>query len=328
MKYTELKNSIAEGAKPVYLLEGEDAYFRMKGEEQIKDAFLEMLELNFTVFDGETLKGGAITSLVSAVKNYPFMAERRIVKVTEFYPSESDYEKYLKPLFENFPPSSILMIINTGAKKGVDLKRKHAVTFVDCSKADSETVARWVYITLKRANISISAYSSEKIAEYCLCNMSRVAVEVDKIIAYKGVGAITQEEIEELVYKDADYRLYELTNAASRRDYTKFCTIASELLDKSGDEIYILSGLFSYFKNLHMILLSRDNNAALAEMLKMKEYSVKKMREQGEAMGEKKLARLIEYLYAAISDVKCGRKTPKTAFACAENAIFFSNGNN
>ena len=40
MEYTELKQSIAEGAKPVYLLEGDDAYFRIKGEEQIKSAFL------------------------------------------------------------------------------------------------------------------------------------------------------------------------------------------------------------------------------------------------------------------------------------------------
>ena len=53
MKYTELKSSIKEGAKPVYLLEGDDAYFRMKGEEQIKEAFLDMPELNFTAFDGE-----------------------------------------------------------------------------------------------------------------------------------------------------------------------------------------------------------------------------------------------------------------------------------
>ncbi len=38
MKYTELKNSIKEGAKPVYLLEGDDAYFRSNGEEQLKAA--------------------------------------------------------------------------------------------------------------------------------------------------------------------------------------------------------------------------------------------------------------------------------------------------
>ena len=66
MKYTELKNSIAAGAEKIYLLEGDDAYFRINGEEQIKSAFLEMPELNFTAFEGETLKGGAIiTKIIS-----------------------------------------------------------------------------------------------------------------------------------------------------------------------------------------------------------------------------------------------------------------------
>ena len=124
MKFTEFKENLSEGARQIYLLEGDDAYFLLKGEEMIKSAFLEMPELNFSSFEGETLKGSAISALVSAVKNYPFMSEKRIVKVTDFYPTESEFETYLKPLFENFPASSILLIVNRGGRKGVDLKRK------------------------------------------------------------------------------------------------------------------------------------------------------------------------------------------------------------
>lgn len=328
MKYTELKDCIAGGARPVYLLEGEDAYFRMKGEEQIKTAFLQMPELNFAAFDGATLKGSALSEFIAAIKNYPFMAEHRIIAVTEFYPTESEFETYLKPIFDDFPPSSILIIINCGAKKGVDLKRKRAVTYVDCGKADSDTVAKWVYITLKRAHIAISTHLSEKVAEYCLCDMARVSVEVEKIIAYKTEGEVTEQEIDELVYKDADYRLYELTNTVYRRDYTKFCMIADELLDKSGDEMFILNGLFNYFKTLHTIITSGAGNASLGAMLKMKEYAVKKSREQAELIGEEKLSFLIVRLYTCISDIKCGRQNQKSAFRNAENAIFFSNGNN
>ena len=47
MKYTQLKNDIAQGARSIYLLEGDDAYFRMKGEEMLKSAFVQMPELNF-----------------------------------------------------------------------------------------------------------------------------------------------------------------------------------------------------------------------------------------------------------------------------------------
>lgn len=326
MKYTELKSSIAEGAKPIYLLEGDDAYFRMKGEEQIKSAFLEMPELNFTSFDGEALKGSGISALISAVKNYPFMAEKRVVKVSEFYPTESEYENYLKELFENFPSSSLLIIVNTGAKKGVDLKRKHAVTFVDCGKADVDTVSKWVYITLRRAGINTTTACCECVAEYCLCDMARVSVEVQKLIDYKKEGTLTREEVDELVFKDADYRIYELTGAAARRDFTKFCEIADELQKKAGDEVFLLNGLFNYFKNLLTILSSRESDSELSKLLKMKEYGVKKSREQAERIGQNRLEVWVDYIYSRIADMKCGKITPQSAVQTVQNAIFFDVG--
>ncbi len=326
MKYTELKNSIEEGAKSVYLLQGDDAYFRMKGEEQIKAAFLEMPELNFTSFDGESLKGAGLSALVAAVKNYPFMAERRVIKVTEFYPSDAEFERYLKPLFDDFPPSSVLIIVNTGAGKGADLKRKRAVTFIDCNKADVITVSKWVYVTMKRAGVGISAAASECVAEYCLCDMSRVAVEVQKLIDYKREGEVAQEEVDALIYKDADYRIYELTNAAARRDYTKFCLIADELVSKAGDEMYVLNGLFNYFKNVLTALTVEGSDAEIATLLKMKEYGVKKNREAGESLGEKRLVATVEYIYGRISGVKRGLVTPQNALSLVENYIFFDGG--
>ena len=120
MKYTQLKNDIAQGARSIYLLEGDDAYFRMKGEEMLKSAFVQMPELNFSPFDGDTLKGSALTSLISAIESFPFMSEKRVIKVTSLHPTESEYEKYLKKTFENFPPTTVLIIVNAEGKKGVE----------------------------------------------------------------------------------------------------------------------------------------------------------------------------------------------------------------
>lgn len=323
MKFTELKESIKQGAASVYLLEGEDAYFRLKGEEEIKSAFLEMPELNFSSFEGEQLKGQAVNSLISAVRNYPFMAEKRIVKVTEFYPSEQEYDNYLKQLFEDFPPTAILLIVNRGGKKYCDLKRKKCVTYVDCSKADRETVAKWIYITFKRAGIVCPVAVAGDIADFCLSDMSRVAIEVQKIIDYKGSGELDRGEVEELVYKDADYRIYEMTNAVSRRDYSSYCAISADLKSKGFDEISVLNGLLSYFRNLSAALMSPLPDAVYAKENKMKEYAVKKTREQARAMGQERLSALTGYLYSAVSDIKSGLLTPVSALQICENFIFF-----
>lgn len=324
MKFTDLKNDIQEeGAKSIYLLEGDDAYFRLKGEEMIKARFVQMPELNFTVLNGETLKGGSLTELISAVESVPFMSEKRLVKVVEFHPSDVEYDKYLKKTFENFPPETILLIVNSEGKKGVELKRKACVTFVDCNRADEETVARWAYVTLKRANILSSAEICSLIARYCLCNMSRVALEVEKLIDYKKEGELTKEEIDALVYKDAEYKIYEMTNAVARKDFSTFMSIQAELCRKSGDENSILSGIFSYFKTLLTILLSNDSDRQLAELLKMKEYGIKKSREQAINIGEEKLKSLIETIFFVQSEIKFGRLSPESGLQTVNNKIFF-----
>lgn len=324
MKFTELKNDVKEGARNIYLLEGDDAYFRMSGEEIIKSAFMQMPELNFTAFDGDTLKGAAIANLISALQSVPFMSERRIVKVTGFYPSESEYETYLKKTFENFPDTSIFLIVNPETKKGVDLKRKQCVTYVDCGRADEETVAKWAYLTFKRAGIYASVDSCTAIARYCLCNMSRVALEVEKLIDYKREGELTRAEVDELVYKDTDYRIYEMTNAVSRRDFDTFVQIESELCRKEGDETSLLSGLFSYFKNLLTVLTSGESDAELSKLLKMKEYGVKKSREQARAIGEERLKKYVQATYAAVSGIKGGLTLPKNALQSVNNSLFFN----
>lgn len=324
MKFTELKDSLKEGAQSIYLLEGEDAYFRGSGEQMIKAAYLTMPELNYAAFDGDNIKGAAYTELVAAVKNYPFMAEKRIVKVSELYPSESDFTKYLQPLFEDFPPPTILIIVNSGGKKGVDLKRKKNVTYVNCGKAEPESVHKWIYITLKRAGIAAPVSVCEKIADYCLNDMSRVAMETQKIIAYKGGGALTDEEVDELVFKDAEYRIYELTNTVPRRNFSRFCEIADEILKKGGDELMLLNGFLNNFKTLLSVTAARGSDGAVAAELGMKEYSVKKSREQGKAIGEDRLRELVSSVYGAVSDIKSGKITAKSAYLKVRAEIFFT----
>ncbi len=316
MKYTELKNDITSCDRRIYLLEGEDAYFAMHGEEQIKAAFLTMPELNFVSFDGADLKGKNVSLLLSAMTVFPFMAEKRIIKVTDFFPTEQEYEKNLKQAFENCPESTILIIVNRTAGKGADLKRKKCITYVDCSHADEETVTRWVYVTLKKAGVKAEADACRDVAAFCLCDMSRVSKETEKLIAY-GKSELSRADVCELVYKDADYRIYEMTEALARKNYARFCAIYSDMLSKGTDGNVIISSLHRYFKNLLIILSSPQSDAALASSMKMKEYGVKKSREQAANIGRDKLEKLIVALYDFSAAMRSGKLTPEGAFDCA-----------
>ncbi len=343
MKYTELKNSIKEGVQAIYLLEGCDGYFLRGGEEMIKSACLEMPELDFSTFDGAALSGSALTEFTAAIKNFPFGSQKRVVKVYEFYPSEEDYEKYLESTFENMPETSVVIIVNSRGvqggkgkqggkteqgnqggqrKKAVDLKRKKCVTYVDCNKADEDTVTRWVYITLKKSGVRCSEEAASAVAAYCLCDMSRVEIETKKLAAM-GKPSITLADVDENVYKDADYRIYELTNAIPRKNYSAVCEITADLLRKGVNETVIISSMLTYFRNLYTISCSNESDQSLAETLKMKEYGVKKSRGQATAIGRAALKSHITALYRCASDFKSGLLSPEAALSMALNEIFF-----
>jgi DNA polymerase III delta subunit len=323
MKFTELKNDIAQGAQKIYLIDGDDAYFRSKAEEQIKVAFLTMPELNYTSFDGTMYKGANLTEITSALAAFPFMAEKRIIKISEFYPTEGDYDKYIKAAFENCPDTTIVIIVNSLGKKGVDFKRKKFVTYVDCNRADEETVTKWAYITLKRAGVAATIDACQKIAAYCLCNMARVSVEVEKFIQLKKQGTIDVNDVDELVYKDADYRVYEMTGAIAKKNMNAFTSICLDLIEKSYDENAILAALLSYFKNLLIISTANSSDAALADMLKMKEYGVKKSREQANVFGKDRLTYYVNSLYDLSAKLKSGRLTAQGALYVAMGDVFF-----
>lgn len=275
MQFTQLKEDIKNGARSIYLLEGDDAYFRAKAEEQIKSAFLEMPELNFASFDGAQYKGAALTDITSALSAFPLMSPKRLVKLSEFYPTESDYTKYLQPFFEDFPQDSILIIVNSQSKKSVDLKRRKCITYVDCNRAEEDVVARWAYLTLKRAGVSSTVEACEAIARYCLRDMSRVSTEVEKLAQWGKGANVTLADVDRLVYKDAEYRVYEMTKAIARNDCAAFTSIYKDLLTKGFDENALLASLLNYIKNL-LAILTQPNDGELAAKLKMSEWALKR----------------------------------------------------
>lgn len=324
MKFTQLKDDIKEGARSVYLIEGDDAYFRTKAEEQLKAAFLQTPELNFASFDGGQYKGANLTEITSALSVYPFMAEKRMVKIWEFYPSEGDWEKYLKDAFENLPETTVLLIVNSQSKKGADLKRKKCITYIDCNKSDRETVAKWAYLTMKRAGVPSTVEACEAVADYCLCDMSRVSKEVEKLIEYGKDGQITKSTVDGLVYKDADYRVYQMTGAVARRDFSTFSEICFDLLSKGYDENAVIASLLNYFKNLLTVESAALPDKELAASLKMSDFVFGKTRQQARAIGGERLITYINALYSLAASFKSGKITVSGALESALANVFFA----
>lgn len=321
MKYTELKKHVAEnGILPIYLFEGEEEYFREKGKQTIKNTVSEP-EFNYTLFD----KKAGLKSLVDAIYTLPFLSDKRMVVAEEFYPTEKEYETFLKPLFENPVDTTVFVIVNSGkSKTGVDFKKKPNVNFVDCSRAEEETVTKWIYLTLKNAGITADGAVCNAVQRYCVCNMARVEKEVEKLKEYAGaVGTVTMADVDALVYKDSEYKIYELTQAAGRGDYNGFMQIMDGMIGKGFDETGVLNALCSYFRTLAEVSSFKGSAAQAAEALGMKEYAVKKSREQAARFKNAGAQEYYSDAYKALAAIRAGEITPSAALKMIIAKIFF-----
>ncbi len=330
MKYIDFKKFTDEqGAQAIYLFEGEDAYFREKGEAMIKSRFVQEPTLDFASFDGATLKGDGIKELTDAWNSFPFISEKRMVRVNEFYPTEKDYEHYLKDFFENPPFGGMLVIVNSAkAKAGqANLAKKPNVTFVECGKADEETIEKWIRITCKREGVYADGVTCGKISAYCVQDMSRIAGEVEKLLCYcqaKNLDKLTDEIVDLLVYPDAEYKIYELANTIPRRNLSAYTRIAGELMTKGFNELALLSSLAAHFKKLYEVSISKGSHKEIALALGMSEVAVKKNREEAAKFGDD-LLRLYNDIYTAISDSKCGKLTLQSAWKTVTTRLFYAN---
>ncbi len=329
MKYVDFRKFTEEnGACPIYLFEGEEVYFRQKGEELLKSRFLQDATLDYVAFEGNGLKGEKIKGLAEAVNCFPFLSEKRVVKVSEFYPTEKEYEGYLKETFENPPADGILIIVNGGKGKAgtAVLAKKPNVTYVDCGRADEDTIKRWIYLTCKKVGVYADGITCGRLASYCIFDMSRIAMETQKLLGYceaAGIEKLTDQIVDDLVYPDSEYKKYELANALARKNYAAFIKILKELSLQGYNETELLSSLVSHFKGLYEVAISRGSDREVAAALGVKEYAVKKNREQAAKYTKEALLSFYNVTYGAVSQIKCGELTPAAALKSVTATLFF-----
>lgn len=308
---SSLKN---EGIKNVYLLEGEDAYFRGSGLAMLKET-VSQPELNYTVLEGESALAD-LPSFLSALASFPFMSDRRVVAVREFYPKADAFKGSLGAYFQNPCPETVLVISN--AKECAALKKQANVETVDCGKGDLSVLTEWVMRAVRRNGLAISQSSAEKLCEFSLRDMTKIANETDKLICFaREKGEVSDRDVETLVVKDTEYQIYEMTERIGRKDVTGALTILKEMQAKGESSQRLMTSLYLYFRRLLHISISGETDGALSKKLGIKEYAVKKCREQASRFRRKTLKRAVD----CMTDYDFAAKTGGIAF---DDALFAS----
>ncbi len=327
MKFVQLAKSLQEGLQPVYLIEGEEIYFREHAVKSIREACaLSQPLLNDMRFEGEDLKGDKLSAFKDGLYELPFLDERRLVRVYEFYPSERDWE-VLARYAEAPSPTTVLVIVN-GGKKGSELKKKKGLVYVDCSRADKDTLSRWLFGLMRKQGLRPEGDAVELMVTYCAQDAARMRRETEKLRLLLGDGGVvSRAEVEEYIAQDAEYKIYELTQAASKGNFTRFSEILFDLLEKGYDENAVLSSLTSHFKTLLETVRVRGSDEETGKALGLHPYAVRSDREIARRLGQRRTEEIYLSCHRLLSGLRSGQYYKTGALAAAIAQIFFPQAN-
>lgn len=303
MNYTEFKNDLGNGTVfPVYLFEGEDAYFRERGMNLLKNKYVSEPDLNFVTFDESVSVG----ELLSSLEGFPFMSEKRMTVVREFYPKQEFFKNGLKDYLENPSMSGILVIVN---EKPTDvLKKYNSVCIVDCKKADISLLVKWVKAECSTLGVTIDAETAKQLSEYCLCDMTRIETETHKLAAYAGDGGtITSADVDEMVSRDYEYKIYEMTDYIAKKKFDLALSVIKDMTSKGETPQRLIIAIYNYFRKLLHAAISDMSLSEMAKAFGVKEFAAKKTKEQAAMFKKRALKSAVDALTEADYAIKSGR---------------------
>jgi DNA polymerase-3 subunit delta len=266
LSYNEIKGSIqSRKFVPVYLFQGEESYYI----DQLTNLLMELVlyeserDFNQTVFYGSETN---VSTVISACRRYPMMAERQLIIV-----KEAQRLKNIEELvyYVKNPLKTTILVVNykygklDGRKKLINEIEKEGIVF-ESKKIYENKIPDFIvgYLREKQAGISIS--TAQILTDYLGADLNKIAHELDKllIVLPSGQKQITTEMVEKNIGISKDFNNYELQKAVARRDILKANRIAIyfEHNPKANPFAFTLTTLFGFFANLMICHYEKDRS--------------------------------------------------------------------
>jgi DNA polymerase-3 subunit delta len=284
----QLENDILkQNFSPVYLLMGEEEFYIDHLTNLILNNAISEHEkdFNLSILYG---KDTSISHIISISKQYPVMAERKLViikEAQELLKKDSDGNNLddLVSYISN-PLSSTILILNV-KYKSIDKRKSIYKAFLkngivyESKKLYENQVQDWIIDYLYKKKITIDKKSTFLLTELLGTEINKIANELDKLIVLKSSEKkINEDDIEKYVGISKDFNVFELRKAIGQRDLTRCIKIIDYFSKnpKSNPAVVVISLIFDFFLKLfiyHSISDKSDRN--IATQLKINPYFVR-----------------------------------------------------
>jgi len=299
------KKRLDEGFKNCYLFAGEDYELYTRGLSMIlKRVNLTFPDFNYAKFDDENF---SMKSLLDACEVMPMGDEWRVVFIKNVQKITENDKKILKE-YLNKPCESTILVIFDIYDKFTFIKEN--AQFVDCKRFDNATAIPVIASEFAKRGKKISDEAARTLLEYCNGYLTRVMSEVDKLAYYDiNEPMVTKKMVDELVFKDSEVVIYELTEALGSKNGDKALKTLEHLKKESG----ILGLITNHFRRLFFVSTSGFNDKELSNLLGVKEYAISKQRNQVKNFSKMQLKKIYSLLEEIDYGIKSGAFQQETA---------------
>lgn len=293
-----LKKRLNEGIASVYVIQGDDFYLFDKALNMIKNACkITLDDFNVSNFDSENF---SLEKIFEATEMLPMIDSKRLVVLNGGTIKDSE-KKRLEQILLKIPKTTCVVVLDYN--KNFDFLKK-TFTFVDANRLDRETVKKLVKTYLMRENKDISVDALDALIDSTNCYLTRIMTELSKLICYDLENQlITKNMVDDMVVKDVEYSVFELTEALSKKDGDKALKLLSFMDKDSG----VFSLMSNHFRRLFYSSISDLNNGEISKLLGVKEYAILKARQLAKGFSKAQLKRINKFFEEYDYMVKSGK---------------------
>ena len=297
-----LKNRVQKKIEPCYLVQGEDILLYDEALKLIKNACnLSFEEFNFQKFDDDTFSADLV---LDALETLPFASEKKVVLLKNITKFSEDFKKKLVAYLKSPLPSTCLVIFDFANKFDFLISEK-----ISAKRLDEESLKNIVEEELSKSHKAIKKEALSLLLSYCCDYYSLIKNELKKL-SDAPTDVITEKDIANMVTKETEYSVFELTEALSKKDAKK----AVELLSLMDKDTKTFNLILNHFRRLFFVAISKDED--LSKLLNVKEYAVIKAKELSRNFSKIQL----KNIYSLLDDVDFYIKNGQMQI---ENALYY-----
>ncbi|MEJ6951120.1 DNA polymerase III subunit delta [Natronospora cellulosivora (SeqCode)] len=314
--------------KSLYIVSSSNRFLLNSFKEKFIDKFVDesIKDFNYTYLeDGENFA----YSLKNQANTPPIMSEKRFIvaRTKDYFVNKQEKDNVLLSLFNNFPDTTIMLILVDGkmdgrlkissvAKKNGEIIKVTAPKFADLNK--------WIVAEFKKRNKKVDGRSVKYLEQMFNNDLQVLGSEIEKISLYKvNEENIYLEDIIEIISKDRlieDDMIFKLTDALLSKNIRIAIIILKEIIKDGGIPLRILATMIWQIKLLLQVkVLKKQGNSIqqIARILKRHQYPIKKCYQISDNFTEKELELILERFLEANLNIVTGKYEGELALELA-----------